>query len=215
MTYLQLVNNVLRRLREDEVTSITQTTYAKLIGDFVNDAKTLVESAFEWSANNLAVTVSAISGTKTYTLTGSGTAIRTINAINDTSNVFLKYESATWFDEKYNIQDLVTGSPEYFTYRGIDINGNTVIEVYPTPDASYTLLFNIVKDPVDLVQNTDTLAIPHQPIIQTAYAMALRERGETGGQSAAEQFVIADAFLSDAIALDASKNPEKLVWRTV
>jgi hypothetical protein len=127
----------------------------------------------------------------------------------------MQYQTPTWFDEQYKMQPPVSNSPEYYTYRGIDINGNTVVEVYPTPDANYTLLFNIVKDPVDLVQNTDTIAIPHQPIIQTAYAMALRERGETGGQSAAEQFVVADAFLSDAIALDASKNPEKLVWRTV
>jgi hypothetical protein len=215
MTFLETVNNVLRRLREDEVSFVQQTSYSKLVGDFVNDAKTLVESAFEWSANNLAVTVLANSSTKTYTLTGSGTAIRTINAINDTSNAFLKYESATWFDEKYNIQDFVTGSPEYFTYRGVNNNGDTLIEVYPSPDANYTLLFNIVKDPVDLDSDSDVIGIPHQPIIQTAYAMALRERGETGGQSAAEQFVVADAFLSDAIALDASKNPEKLVWRTV
>lgn len=215
MTFLNLVNNVLRRLREDEVSFVQQTSYSKLVGDFVNDAKTLVESAFEWSANNLAVTVLANNTTKTYTLTGSGTAIRTINAINDTSNAFLKYESATWFDEKYNIQDFITGSPEYFTYRGVDINGDTIIEVYPSPDDNYTLLFNIVKDPVDLEADSDSIGIPHQPIIQTAYAMALRERGETNGQSAAEQFVVADAFLSDAIALDASKNPEKLVWRTV
>lgn len=215
MTFLETVNNVLRRLREDEVSFVQQTSYSKLVGDFVNDAKTLVESAFEWSANNLSVTVLANNSTKTYTLTGSGTAIRTINAINDTSNAFLKYESATWFDEKNNIQDFVTGSPEYFTYRGVNNNGDTLIEVYPSPDANYTLLFNIVKDPVDLESDADVIGIPHQPIIQTAYAMALRERGETGGQSAAEQFVVADAFLSDAIALDASKNPEKLVWRTV
>ena len=215
MTFLNIVNNVLRRLREDEISSVQQTSYSKLIGDFVNDAKTLVESAWEWSANNLAVTVLATSGTSTYSLTGSGVAIRTINVINDTSDSFMQYQTPTWFDEQYKMQPPVSNSPEYYTYRGIDINGNTVVEVYPTPDANYTLLFNIVKDPVDLVQNTDTVAIPHQPIIQTAYAMALRERGETGGQSAAEQFVVADAFLSDAIALDASKNPEKLVWRTV
>jgi hypothetical protein len=213
MTFLDAVNNVLRRLREEEVSFVQQTSYSKLIGDFVNDAKTLVESSWEWSANNLSVTVSATTVSKTYTLTGSGTAIRTINAINDTSNAFLKYESATWFDKQYNIQDIVAGTPEYYTFRGVDNSGDTIVEIYPTPDSNYTLLFNIVKDPVDLVDDTDPIGIPHHPIVQTAYAMALRERGETGGQSAAEQFVVADAFLSDAIALDASKNPEKLVWR--
>ena len=45
MTYLQLVNSVLRRLREDEVTTVGQTSYSKLIGEFVNDAKRTVEDS--------------------------------------------------------------------------------------------------------------------------------------------------------------------------
>jgi hypothetical protein len=213
MTFIDLVNNVLRRLREDEVVSVNQLPYSKLIGDFVNDAKTLVESAWEWSSNNLEVEVSTVNETSLYTLTGAGTAIRAINAINDSSDTFLKYQTPTWFDKQYNMQDVLVGSPVYFTYRGVDSAGDTIVQVYPQPDAEYTLLFNIVKDPVDLTSDTHTLLIPHQPIIQLAYAMALRERGETGGQSAVEQFIVADAFLSDAIALDASKNPEKLLWR--
>ena len=36
MTYLQLDNSVLRRLREDEVTTVGQNSYSKLIGEFVN-----------------------------------------------------------------------------------------------------------------------------------------------------------------------------------
>ena len=44
MTYLDLVNNVLRRLREDEVSSVSESSYSKLVGDFVNDAKQFVES---------------------------------------------------------------------------------------------------------------------------------------------------------------------------
>lgn len=215
MTFVELVNNVLRRLREDEVANVIQTSYSKLMGDFVNDAKTLVESAFEWSANNLEITVNATSASRTYALAGSGVAIRTINAINDTSDTFLRYETPTFFDKQYNMQEPLTGSPVYFTYRGFDNNNNTLIEIYPVPDDNYILLFNIVKDPVDLEEDTDKLLIPHQPVIQLAYAMALRERGETGGQSGAEQFAVAEAFLSDAIALDASKNPEKLLWRTV
>ena len=39
MTYLQLVNAVMRRLREEEITTVDESDYAKLIGDFVNDAK--------------------------------------------------------------------------------------------------------------------------------------------------------------------------------
>ena len=34
-TYLTLVNSVLRRLREDEVGTVADTAYSKMVGDFV------------------------------------------------------------------------------------------------------------------------------------------------------------------------------------
>ena len=39
MTYLELVNDVLVRLRETTVSTVTQTAYSSLIGKFVNDGK--------------------------------------------------------------------------------------------------------------------------------------------------------------------------------
>ena len=48
-TYLSLMNNVLRRLREDEVSEVTQTTYSKMVGDYINDAKSLVQDSHAWS----------------------------------------------------------------------------------------------------------------------------------------------------------------------
>ena len=39
MTYLELVNDVLIRLRETTVSTVSETTYSALIGKFVNDAK--------------------------------------------------------------------------------------------------------------------------------------------------------------------------------
>ena len=54
MTYLQLVNAVLRRLRESEVTTVqgagNTNSYARLVGDFINEAKSQVEAAYDWSA---------------------------------------------------------------------------------------------------------------------------------------------------------------------
>jgi hypothetical protein len=48
-----------------------------------------------------------------------------------------------------------------------------------------------------------------------ATALSVAERGEAGGQSAAELLLLADKMLSDAIALDAYKHPEELVYRAV
>jgi hypothetical protein len=46
MTYLELVNAVLRRLRLEQVNSVAETDYSLLIGDFINDAKADVEVAW-------------------------------------------------------------------------------------------------------------------------------------------------------------------------
>ena len=43
-TYLVMVNHVLRRLREDEVTGVADNAYAKMVGDYVNDAKRTLAS---------------------------------------------------------------------------------------------------------------------------------------------------------------------------
>ena len=72
MTYLNLVNNVLRRLREDEVTNVSESTYSKMVGDFVNDAKELVETAWDWSALRSTLTITTAADDYTYSLTGSG-----------------------------------------------------------------------------------------------------------------------------------------------
>mgnify|MGYP000544108538 CR=1 FL=1 len=51
-TYLQLVNDVLVRMREPEVSSVSDTPYSSLIGVLVNDAKREVENATMWQALN-------------------------------------------------------------------------------------------------------------------------------------------------------------------
>ena len=50
MTYIDLVNGVLRRLRETTVSTVSSNTYSALIGDLINDAKNLVEGAWDWQS---------------------------------------------------------------------------------------------------------------------------------------------------------------------
>ena len=49
LTFLQAINAVLRRLREDPVASSNSTDYSKLIGDFVNQAMYDCEHAWDWN----------------------------------------------------------------------------------------------------------------------------------------------------------------------
>ena len=214
MTYLNLVNNVLRRLREDEVSGVQDTTYSKLVGDFVNDAKRMVEDAWDWSALRTTLTVTTSAGIFNYVLTGSQNRIKVLDVLNDSSNLFMTYQTAHWFNDAYLNQSPVSGIPEYYTYNGVDSSGDTQVDLYPKPDAAYSIRFNCILRPDDLSADADNLSIPAQPVIHLAVALLARERGETGGTSAAEYFGIADKYLSDAIALDAQKHPEEVIWYT-
>jgi len=215
MTYLNLMNNVLRRLREEETTSVTSTTYVKMVGDFINDAKKVVEEAADWSALRETIVVTTTASDNSYSLTGGGDNVKVMCVLNDTSNLFMDYQTKDWFNDQLYISSAAEGAPRYYTYNGLDSSGDTEVLVGPTPDGVYSLRFDVVKRQADLSSNTDSLLVPAMPVIHYAVALLARERGETGGTSTAEYFSIADKFLSDAIAIDAAKHPEEMVFRTI
>lgn len=214
MTYLNIMNNVLRRLREEEVTSVNETTYSKMIGDFINDAKSIVEQAADWSGLRTTLVITTAASDNQYTLIDSANLVKVMSVINDTQNCFMEYQTKDWFNDKLYISDPVEGAPKYYTFDGL-FTGDTQVLVNPTPDGVYSLRFNVVKRQGELTSNTDSLLIPAQPVIHYAVALAARERGETGGTSTAEYFAIADKYLSDAIAIDAAKHPEEMIFRTI
>tara|TARA_B100001939_G_C16760512_1_gene538108 strand:- start:99 stop:746 length:648 start_codon:yes stop_codon:yes gene_type:complete len=215
MTYLNLMNNVLRRLREEEVTSVTATTYSKMVSDFINDAKKIVEESNDWSALRETITISTTASDNTYSLTGSGDNVKVMSVINDTQNCFIEYQTKNYFNDALYISNASEGAPKYFTYNGLDSSGDTQVLVGPTPDGVYSLRFDVIKRQADLSSNTDSLLVPSAPVIHLAVALLARERGEAGGTTAAEYFAVADKFLSDAIAIDAAKHPEEMIFRTV
>lgn len=212
MTYLEIVNKVLIRLREDTVTSVNSTPYSQLVGEFVNDAVRQVEDSWDWSALRSTVTATTQEGIFSYILTGSGNGSKMLDVINDTSNHFMDYKPQTWFDKVYLISPVQTGTPRDYTYNALDENGDTVVDVYPIPDKAYLLRFNMVLRAGELVNDADKIKTPTAPIIHLAQAMAVRERGESGAQSASELFYTAERTLSDAISLDAAKHPEETIF---
>ena len=215
MTYLDAINKVLVRLRETQVSTPTDTDYSTLIGAFVNDAKMLVEAAWDWACLRTTKTVSATVGVTSYVLTGSGGDYTFIDAYNDTSDNRLELITKNRMNTLVNLQTPPSGPPEYFCFNGLDSNGDQSILVYPTPDGTYSLKFDMVIRGTELSATGDTTALPSQPIIMYAWAMATRERGETGGTAAQEIFSLADRALADAVALEASKYQGEITWRVV
>ena len=212
MTYLQLVNSVLRRLREEEVSSVSQTSYSRLVGEFVNDAKRSVEDSYDWTALRTTLTVSTIDSVFNYTLIGSQNKMKILDVINDTSNFFMQYKPSRWMDRAFLINDVPVGTPQFYSFNGVDANGDNGVDLYPKPDKVYQVRFNVVLRTHDFTADSDILAIPSSPVVQLATALGARERGETGGTSAAELFGLADRTLADAIAFDAAQHPEETIW---
>lgn len=215
MTYLEIVNKVLRRLREREVSSVSESAYSKLIGDFVNDAKKEVEDAWQWSALRTTLTLTTSNNVFNYELNGSQNNFNILDVVNDTSNRFLQYKTSVWFDNTFLNMNPASGSPQYYNFNGVSADGDTQVDLYPIPDGVYELRFNCVLRPTELVNNTDKIVVPNQPVFLLAVAKAIEERGEDGGTSSMNAYAAGRAALADEIAYDAARHPEDTIWQTV
>ena len=79
MTYLQLVNKVLVRLRENEVSTVSENNYSKLIGEYVNDAKRDVQNAWDWTGLRNTLTVDTQANVFNYVLTDADNTIKILD----------------------------------------------------------------------------------------------------------------------------------------
>jgi len=211
-TYLNLVNNVLRRLREPTVSSVQDNNYAKMLGVFVNDAKRDIEDAHDWNvlANTLTATTTA--SVFNYVLTGSGMRFRVIDILNDTNNFQLKYAPTVWMDKQFLLVDSGHGCPAYYNFNGVDSNGDTQVDLFPIPDGAYTIRFNLIIPQVDLVNDSDRVWVPDHLVSMLAYAKAIAERGEDSGVLSSEAYQLYRLALADAIAIERNRYLEEVIW---
>lgn len=215
MNYIQLVNEVLVRLRESEVSSVTDNAYSKMIGKFVNDAKRNVEDAYNWNALTDTLTAVTSSDIFNYVLVGSGQRFRVIDVLNDTSNFEVYGASTRWMDQKFLLNDAQKGSPQYYNFNGVDANGDTQVDLFPIPDGVYNIRFNIILPQPLLSTDATVLKVPYEPVIFLAYAKALAERGEDGGLASSEAYGLYRQSLADAIALESGRYGEESAWSAV
>ena len=213
--FLELTNNVLRRLREPEATSVNDNEYVKLIATYINDSKRQVEDSYNW--NSLSETLSAVTATDifNYVLTGSGQRFRLIDIINDTSNMIMQNRTTRWMDQNFLVNDPPKGPPIYFNFNGTNVNGDTQVDLYPIPDGVYNIRFNIIKPQAELVTDADVLYVPHEPVIMGAYARAIAERGEDAGITSNEAYALYLTSLADAIALESGRYIEEQEWLAI
>jgi len=208
MTYLELINDVLIRLRETTVATSNQTTYSTLIGKFVNDAKRQVEDAYGWNVLGQTVTIPTVAGACVYSMTGAGQKFQVMDAINITSNVGLRNISFVEMNRFQNFVPAISGIPEYYSFDGVDGNGDTKVVLYARPDNVYSLAFSLTVPQATLTSDSTSVLVPDVLVAQNAYARALVERGEDGGLASSEAYQLYRSMLSDYIALEGTRYPE-------
>jgi hypothetical protein len=212
-TYVDVVNSVLRRLREPTVITVNDTPYSSMIGVLVNDAKREVEDATEWNVLASTVTVSTVAGTYNYTLTGAGTRFRVVDVMNDTSNVFVQNATTSWMNQQFLFTaDTDRGTPMYYNFNGVDENGDTQVDLFQRPDGVYSIRFNLIIPQAPLSTDSTRILVPDHLVSMLAYAKAIAERGEDGGNLASEAYALYKNALANEVAIERNRYGEEVNW---
>jgi hypothetical protein len=212
MNYLELVNDVLVRLREDEVSSVSENAYSKMVGKFVIDAQRQVEDSYNWNSLSNTLTMNTVASLFNGVLVGSGQRFRVLNVINDTSNWFMNYKSSNEMDDLFLNQGAEQGAPMYYNFNGFSSQGDTQVDIYPIPNGVYTIRFNIIQPQDPLRLDSDELLVPAEPVIFLAYSKAIAERGEDAGLASSEAYALYRQSLADHIAIEANRYPDETIW---
>lgn len=210
-TYLEAVNDVLIRLRENEVTSVNDTAYSKLIGKYVVDAQRQVEDSYNWNALSNTLTMNTLPDLFNAVLVGSGVRFRLLDVIDDTNDTILTYKSSKEMNDLF-LTNRQSGKPLYYNFNGVSPEGDTQVDLYPVPDAVYTIRFNIIQPQDPLQFDADKLLVPAEPVIFLAYAKALAERGEDGGMASSEAYQLFQQSLADHISNESNLFQEEFFW---
>lgn len=210
-TYLETVNDVLIRLRENEVTAVTDTPYSKLISKYVIDAQRQVEDSYNWNALTNTLTMVTVPTLFNAVLVGSGVRFRLLDVIDDDNDTVLTYRSSKEMNELF-LTNRQNGKPLYYNFNGVSPEGDTQVDLYPIPDGNYTIRFNIIQPQDPLQFSADKLLVPAEPVIFLAYAKALAERGEDGGMASSEAYQLYQTSLADHISNESNLFQEEFIW---
>lgn len=203
-TQLSIVNKVLRRLRESEVSTVASSTYSKLIGEFLDAVKEELEDLapdlYPWYQYNTDVTIQLSTGVREYDLTDLGIVS---SALNDRARVMLlpqapQYPQAYLTDSSPPKQCTIV-APDFIRYGWeteesatstdapyvFAVEGTTLL-LQDAPDAAMQMKirFNVPQSTleVDGTDDATELQLPSRPLFLGTLYHALNERGEEMGE---------------------------------
>jgi hypothetical protein len=214
-TYLDLVNDVLIRLREPEVANVSDTTYSKLIGKFVNDSKRQVENAYDWNDISETFTFNTTASTYQYALTSVNSRYKILQVIDNTKNITMNPCPVAWFNRQITMDNPTNNDPYMYVVDGVNASRKPYLNLWPIPSGTNSINVYLVNPQNDLSNDTDVLYVPYEPVVLGAFARALVERGEDGGMNSSEAYQLYKASLSDQIALESSRYVDGTNWSAV
>jgi hypothetical protein len=218
-TFLQLVNDVLREMRETEVTTWNESEYSTLVGSFINSCKRDSENAWQWTDLRNTFTVTTAVDTITYELEETDQRAQILDGYNYTTGGKLGLRTWQYMNQVYfgvGSASPLTGSCDSFVPNGVSAStGAAQIDIYPSPSAIESLRFTVYQPQLDLDSNSDVMIVPFRPVVEGAIARARFERGEDGGISFEGQAAFMARAMGDHIAIEANRTPEDLMWEPV
>ena len=219
MTFRELINEVLIRLREDTIAtdwsgnindSSTVTDYQKVIGSLVNDSKRNVESYHDWLVLRETKEITTVDGTRNYNLS-SGQEIKLIDVTNQATGGKLVQVSRQYINSTlYPTEN--SGEPMYYAFNGADSDSNLKVDLEPKPNSVQTLSFDIVQFQDELKTASTKLKIPTKPVVLGAWARAVSERGEDGGTNTGVIAMEVSESINQAVILDSGNVQYESEW---
>lgn len=223
-TYLELVNDVLIRLRETTVGNVSYSAYSVLIGKWINDAKRMAEDLWDWQALSTAKTVTLVASTQDYTIAGLNERARLEYQVDNplharafdttTGDPFeLKEAPYQWIvDQRTLLAANPNNQAKPICFGVRKIAGGTAVGLYEVPTGARTWTFYFINPQDDLSGDSDVLTIPYTPVILIALDMALNERGEEIGEPGTTVQQRAYTHVANAVGIDALNQPHKTTF---
>lgn len=215
LTYLQLVNRVLARLRESAVATVSETIYSTFISTLVNQVKSEMEQAYYWNSLRDTYAINTSEGITSYSFTGAGPEAVVLEGWNTTSPSPLdrgtNADFNAWF---FGTTSPLTGPTTNFIPAGVSVDYDLKIDIYPVPEATtQALKFNVYKPQADLSDPADVALVPQSVLIEETIARAMNERGDDGAAKPLPgQTWIMVELLSSAIAREAGHDDSEMNW---
>lgn len=200
-TQLQIVNQVLRRLREDQVTATTDNPYSQLLASFVSDIHQEVLETHTWSKLDTEYSVTLVAGTTTYAISGltegsfllydssEAPLVFLLASALDTAPYQMTQETYTdrWADAKSWSSATTQATPIVFAIVRTTTGWSLVLRDIPSAAAAGKLVKMLWWTPEVELQSDGTtdstsIGVPSRPVYLGTLFLALNERGEEIGE---------------------------------